>query len=266
VKSDQWRPSKRTEREYSQILRRVWEEFGDPVQVLNRIEFLVAYAKQAAARMITGLYFQGARTWREAARESGKTAIIYQALQREMAGPVGKRVRELIQENAKLISSFPTNVQRRAVASGAAAHFQAGGRAEEFGEWLSGVARSRAHLIARTEISKASAALTQAHSEELGIDWYVWETSKDQRTRQSHKKMQGVLIRFDDPPSPEALIGQHSTLGHYNAGQAPNCRCYAAPVIRFERLSWPHRVFVSGRIQFMTLAHFKLINERRAVA
>jgi uncharacterized protein with gpF-like domain len=183
-----------------------------------------------------------------------------------MQGPVGKRVRQLIRQNAELISSFPNQVARRMATSTALAHQQAGGRAKELLAQFSGLARSRAALIARTEVSKASAALTQARSEWLGLDWYVWRTSKDERVRASHRSLENVLINYNDPPSPEALAGIKSKLGHYHAGDAPNDRCYQEPVVRPESLRWPHRVYQQGQVRYMTLAQFRLLNQKGAAA
>jgi hypothetical protein len=68
--------------------------------------------------------------------------------------------------------------------------------------------------------------------------------------------MQGVLIRWSDPPAPEQLKGIKSTLGHYHAGDAPNDRCYAAPLIDVDRINWPHKVYVNSQIIMMTRSRF----------
>jgi hypothetical protein len=270
-----WQPRKRTEQEYERSIFGLFanaleesERSGVPVRLLSGVEFLARYAEQAALRMITALYFAGARTWREAARASGKTALMYQALQREMRGPVGARVRELVRENARLIGSFPQSVAS-AVAARAAAQQQAGGRASELAarsSLLRRAARWRARLVARTEVSKASTALTQARSEALGLPWYVWETSQDQRVRASHRKMQGVLVAWADPPSPELLVGEKGEGHYYNAGDIYNCRCYPAPLVRLDQISWPHRVYRDGAVRYMTLSQFKRLNQQEVAA
>jgi hypothetical protein len=262
-----WKPSRRLEIEYAEDLRRVYAKFVELSRSapLAAAESLLRWARRSATRMVTALYFGGAATWREAARKGGKSRMIYGALQREMQGPVGERVRELVRRNAGLISSLPDKVARRAVASAALRQQQAGGRAGGLLARLQGLSGPRAELIARTEVSKASAALTQARSEWLGLSWYLWRTSQDERVRSSHRKMENVLVNYNDPPSPEALAGIKSKLGHYHAGQAPNDRCYQEAVVRPESLRWPHRVYANGRIQYMTLANFRLL-ERRAVA
>lgn len=264
-----WRPNQRLEKEYASDIWSMFLKFfeeskrhGIAAHLLNAAEFLEAFARQAAVRMITGLFVKGARTWREAARISSKGNIIRRALQQEMSGPVGQRVRELVQEQAYLISKFPESVAE-SVATHAMAQHQAGGRSAELASndgLLLHIARSRALLIARTQISKASTALTQARSENLGLYWYIWKGSLDQRERLSHRRMENVLIRFDEPPSPEMLVGLKSQ-GHYNAGGIYNCRCYPETLVRYEQISWPASAYYGGKIQRMTLAQFKRINQ-----
>lgn len=264
-----WRPNQRAEREYGADVWNLFLKFfeesrrhGVAAHLLSASEFLRKYAQQAAFRMITGLYWKGARTWREAARLSGKTALMYRALQNEMSGPVGEKVRELMKEQAHLISGFPQSVAEE-VATRAMAQQQAGGRSRELARsdgLLLRVAHSRALLIARTQVSKSSTALTRARSESLGLGWYAWRGSLDQRERLSHRRMEDVLFRFDTPPSPEMLVGLKSQ-GHYNAGEVYNCRCYPEPLVRYDQVSWPHLVYDSRRIQRMTLAQFRRINQ-----
>lgn len=261
-----WNYHKRTEQEYAQevwaMIARFFREAahrGVKAELLDASEFLAAYAKQAAARMVTHLYARNARTWREAAREAGKTDLLYGILQKELRGPVGRRVQELIRENAQLITTLPKSVALL-VAQRAAAQQQAGGRPKELARALAlRLSRHSAMRLARTETAKASSALTQARAEELDIPAYVWETAQDERVRLSHRKMQGVIVFWDQPPSPEALAGERKPPAPYNAGNVYNCRCYPAPIVRASRLSWPRKVYWGGRVQHMTLSKFRQI-------
>ena len=45
---------------------------------------------------------------------------------------------------------------------------------------------SRAKLSARTETSKANAAVTEMRAREIGSNWYFWRSSHDERVRHSH--------------------------------------------------------------------------------
>lgn len=234
------------------------ETYG--VRLLGAASFIRKYAWQAAQRMVIGAYQSNARTWRQAAQQAMRGPEIYAALQNELQGPVGERMRELIEENAQLIGSLPSDIARTVTRRVAEAH----GEGERFENNVRGllahVSLTRARLIARTETSKASSALTRARAEHLDLPWYVWETSGDERVRKSHRKLQGVLVPFNSPPSPERLAGEPSRLGNYNAGDAPNCRCYAAPLLRFDSIQWPHRVYHHGIVQRMNLFAFKAIN------
>ena len=124
------------------------------------------------------------------------------------------------------------------------------------------VARSRARLIARTETSKATTALTRARAEELDLQWYLWRTSEDQRVRLAHRRMSNVIFNWESPPAPEKLVGEKSTAGHYHAGNIWNCRCYPEPLLRFDQTSWPHKVYINGAIRMMTLAVFRNLNKK----
>lgn len=216
-----------------------------------------------AKRMIFHINVKNAKTWREAASRSSKAQTLYRALQAEMNGATGARVHQLVRENANLISSLPLDAAQtltdeimRAQQSGARPKTVAKMAGQRFPELL----RSRTHLISRTETQKASTALTRARCERLAIEWYQWETSKDgDRVRESHRNMHGVIVPWTQTPSPEALIGEKSTLGAYNAGECPNCRCLVIPILTLDDIKFPARVYWNGSITRMTKQAFKQI-------
>lgn len=219
-------------------------------------------------RMASEVKVSNARSWREAARKAGRGNEIYAALREELEGPVGRRMKELVEENAELISSIPAEI-RTSIAKELAGLEQEGLRPKTIAEHLRKrvpeLAHSRAALIARTQTAKAVTELTRARSEDLGINWYQWLTAKDQRVRLAHKAFEKVLVNWDDPPSPEDLAGIESTLGHYHAGSAPNCRCVALPLVNLNLVEWPARVYRRGRIERMSRARFeKMAGIRRA--
>ncbi len=104
--------------------------------------------------------------------------------------------------------------------------------------------------------TSAQSARTRARSTALGVGWYVWRTSEDERVRPSHKNMQGVLVNWKEPPSPEALVGME-TCGKYHAGEIDGCRCYPEPVVEFDYLRFPVKVYHKGKIRTMTREEFK---------
>ena len=235
---------------------------------LNSPEFN-RYAESAASHMVTGLYVDNAKTWKQAAQQSMMGQNIYNMLRNELHGPVGFAVQNLVKENAQLITSFPLTVAEE-VNDYITREAMKGRRHEAIAEELMTkfpkITENRINLIARTETSKASTALTQARSVDLGIYWYIWRTSKDARVRSSHQHMDRVLVNFNDPPSPEALIGVRSTLGHYHAGNCPNCRCYVEPIVKLELIRFPCEVYYQGQLAMMTLNKFKMLQGYKEAA
>lgn len=89
---------------------------------------------------------------------------------------------------------------------------------------LGNVTKRRARFIARDQTAKLNAAMNRERNQALGIEEYVWRTSKDERVRESHARRDGKRFRWDDPPAGGPAEGGHP-------GEAINCRCTAEPVI-----------------------------------
>ena len=272
---NRWKPRRLIEEKYRRNLQRLMDLFRtrldnmtDPYDIFDELRkftssgFFRDLAMLSASRMVTALASDSAKTWREAAREGMQGRRIYSALQREMAGPTGFRVRSLIDENAELISTFPLDIAREETRY-IQRESMKGRRSKDIAEDLKArfprISGNRINLIARTETSKASTDLTRARSDEMGLDWYVWRTSKDARVRQSHRLMDGVLLRWTDPASPEELNHEKS-YGRYQPGKIFNCRCYPEPLLRIDQIAWPHKVYVEGRIRIMSRAQFMAMN------
>ncbi len=272
-----WEPNELIGKKYfkslndiADFLQKSIENESDPYRILWILRHTLIkpafnrYAYEVARKMVTNLYVGNAKNWRQAARESGKTKIIYEALRRELQGPVGGAVNFQIQRNAELIKTLPQNIATQVndfIAQESFKGRRASDIARDIQQMFPDSSRAKAALIARTEVSKTSTALTRARAESIGIAWYEWRTSEDSRVRSSHRHMDRILVSWDDPPSPERLLSIKNSPSPYHAGQIYNCRCYPAPVIDFNRLQWPHKVFSSGSITTMTKAQFsKLID------
>lgn len=233
-------------------------------EIINRLKTfdVSSFVDVVVSRMVTQVRIANARSWQAAAQKSSQGRKVYLAIQREMRGPVGDLMRGITSENARLIRSIPGEV-REHIDTMIGEMQRQGARpetiAKEVRKQVPHLLRWKATLIARTESSKAATALTRARADDLGLRWYEWLTSEDQRVRQSHRKMDTVLVNWDDPPSPEALVHEKSTLGSYHAGDAPNCRCVPAPIIDTADVVWPHKVYRRGRIERLTLAKFRQI-------
>lgn len=88
---------------------------------------------------------------------------------------------------------------------------------------IPGMNYRRAKLIARTEGAKAASILTQARAESIGCTHFIWRAVLDNRTRPSHRAMNGHVCEYARPPIVEGLP--------LIPGQTYNCRCHAEPII-----------------------------------
>lgn len=87
------------------------------------------------------------------------------------------------------------------------------------------VTKTRAKIIARDQTSKMNGAFNQARQQSLGIERYEWQTSGDERVRDSHAEHDGKIFQWDDPPA---------ETGH--PGEDILCRCTAIPIVDLDEL------------------------------
>lgn len=79
------------------------------------------------------------------------------------------------------------------------------------------LSKHRSQLIARNAPLQYSGALTKHYQITAGIKKYMWQTSGDERVRESHQKLNGKIFDWSDKSShPRSEI---------------NCRCDAIPVV-----------------------------------
>ena len=125
-------------------------------------------------------------------------------------------------QNAQLINSIPQQELLR-VAGDVERGLQEGASLKTITESIKnsfGITRRRAKNIARDQTTKLNASLTKLRQQELGVDSYEWQTSGDERVRESHRLNDGKIFRWDDPPK---------KTGH--PGTDVNCRCVAIPIL-----------------------------------
>lgn len=218
-------------------------------------------AQRLAAQMVAAAAKQDAGSWRKAA-EQGNGRRIHEMLRSSLQGDVGRVMRVHIRAHAKLISTVPQNVAQEAaayVAKRQAKGERADAIIQDLRRKLPGLAAYRIDTLARTQVASTVTAITRARADSLELPWYEWDTSEDLRVRPSHRNMDLVLVRWKEPPAPEELIGVESKLGHYHAGNCPNCRCDANVLVDLDQVSWPHKVYYEGRISRMGRRAFEKI-------
>lgn len=200
---------------------------GDPASVPLIRKLLTAYsqaltpwAEATAAGMLADVTHRDRKLWNEV------TSGMSQALRLELANaPTGATLRRLQAQQVVLIKSIPTEAAERVhkLTYEALANSS---RASEIAKEIrrSGkVTETRATLIARTEVGRASTNLGQARALHVGSEGYIWRTAEDSDVRKSHKRMEGKFVRWDAPPTLDNMVG--------HAGCLPNCRCYTEIVL-----------------------------------
>lgn len=127
-----------------------------------------------------------------------------------------------VEGNVGLIQNI-TQTQAEQIGQIVQANLVAGKTARETSQEIqerTGVAESRAKMLARDQTSKLNAQLSAARLGRAGISKYEWSTSRDERVRDSHAEKEGNIYEFADPPADTG-----------NPGEDFNCRCVAIPVL-----------------------------------
>lgn len=249
------------------MIQKSVEGVTDPFEIIAKLKTLInnpalsSYAESTAMKMVTHLFTDAGRTWRAAASVNSRGRTIYEALRKELQGPISGSFHFQVKRNAEIIKTMPQATASRLtkfIADESLKGRRASDIADDIRARFPVSTESNINLIARTEVSKTSTALTQARAEEMGLAWYIWRTCEDARVRSSHEHMEDVLIRWTDAPSPEKLIGIRS-VGNYHAGCVFNCRCYAEPLIGIDDIKFPHKVYYAGSIKSTTRKQFEQI-------
>lgn len=276
MKYDQWKITRRIEEDFLKslnFLSTLFEKiaiisgndvnlFQSKMQIFQNSVPYDNYINDVVKRMVTPLAARNYETWRKAARVSTRSHFLYTVLMEELKQGIKKDIDSQVISNAALIKTLPSDTAQKVVRD-IEEYALSGLRAEEIEKLIQDKtrqhSRASARLIARTEVSKTTSALTKARSEELGLRWYVWRTMEDgDRVRKSHRIMNDVLVSWNNPPSPELLV-KEKDVGRYHAGNIWNCRCYSEPLIDIDDVKWPHKVYINGSIQKMSKARFSLL-------
>jgi SPP1 gp7 family putative phage head morphogenesis protein len=192
--------------------------------LLGYSESLGPFAKRLSETMVSGIAKHNEQAW--AARSKAIGLSLRQTWRQQSIGHVAALIQH---RQVELITSIPPKAGIWAQELARQAQ-QDGTRAAEVAEHLQqieDVTLSRATLIARTEVAKANAAITQARAESVGATSYIWETAEDDDVRDSHREMQGTKQLFAEPP----LLSDGMVAG---PGETPNCRCFAVPELALD--------------------------------
>ncbi|MBU66431.1 MAG: phage head morphogenesis protein [Cupriavidus sp.] len=156
-------------------------------------------------------------------------ADLSRALRQEIrTAPTGATMQALMAEQVTLIKSIPLDAAKR-VHTLTIEGIEDSTRAAEISKAIQAsgdVAKSRADLIARTEVSRTASTLTEARALHVGSPGYFWRTAADSDVREDHRELEGKFIPWDQPPIADKRTGRRA-----HAGCIYGCRCYPEPVI-----------------------------------
>lgn len=88
------------------------------------------------------------------------------------------------------------------------------------------VTESKAKFLARQETSLFMAKFRQQRYGEAGVTSYRWGTSGDARVRDDHRKLNGKIFSYKNPPIVDSATGRKA-----NPGEDYNCRCIDEPIL-----------------------------------
>lgn len=238
IRTQLWTQARKADRKYQSQLRQVARAVDSLIRGLNPdgspqssqqlLDALRAYsrllepwAQAVGSRMLADVDRRDRAMWKEHAQTMGV------ALRRELEqAPTGALMREMLDEQVRLITSLPEYAAQR-VHDLTTEAIVSGERPKDLAERilrLGSVTEARAQLIARTEVARTASSLTQARSQHAGSEGYIWRTVEDSDVRHSHAEMEGRYVRWDTPPTLSDGTTTH-------AGQIYNCRCYAEVVL-----------------------------------
>lgn len=94
--------------------------------------------------------------------------------------------------------------------------------------------KNKSNFIARNETGNLNAAIQRSQIEGAGFEMYTWMSMTDGVTRDSHRNMNGIVCRWDDPTVYSADGGKTwrqrlASMFIGQPGQDYNCRCTAVP-------------------------------------
>lgn len=157
-------------------------------------------------------------------------------------GAIKPEMEKAVSDNVDLITSIHTDFIHD-IGEAVFANMKDGGRHENLIDIIKergGVTRSRAKFIARDQTSKLNADFTEARNVALGLDIYEWGGTGDERERDSHLVLNGMLCKYSDPTVYSDDGGKtwkkRSTIGAFigKPGEDYQCRCLALPYVSWD--------------------------------
>ncbi len=199
-----------------------WSDRVDFIMDGVRVEYAKRIDKQRVRNTARSAGFHAEKFNREQMNRQLRTLLRFDVVGQDPM--LEGMMKAFTQENVALITSIPSRYFDE-IESTVIRQFRQGKRAEEVADKLQeryDVSESRAALIARDQIGKFNGELTQVRQTNLGIERYIWRTSRDERVRESHQELEGEVFDW--------VGGRQPPEGH--PGMPIQCRCTAEPYLQ----------------------------------
>ncbi|WP_338132977.1 phage minor head protein [Kosakonia cowanii] len=143
-------------------------------------DLIEPWSEAVSKRLISTLEIADDAMWRE------RSGQISAGLRELMAGSQEQVARSIVEEQIKLFKSLPLKAADRVydIHNQAIEAVVSGKRSSTLTQEImrtGEVTEARARTIARTEVGRASTAITQARSTSIGSRGYIWRTARRQR-------------------------------------------------------------------------------------
>ena len=86
------------------------------------------------------------------------------------------------------------------------------------------VSAKRARVIARDQVAELNAQMNKVRQQQVGVEKYSWQSSRDERVRKLHGISDGQIFRWDEPGPDDGM----------HPGEPIMCRCIARAVLEFD--------------------------------
>jgi len=234
--------NKRTEREinkvFNEVFKKIYNELnktnftkGDIDRIIYKFQHSRKYAefcKEFAKKLTQQGLSHERGLWRKYFEAAKLSHIV--SLPKTFSEFEIKMFRKVARQNLHMVKSIPEEVAKvwkyDYVDTLIAERLKGSLPRGSFERQLREAGAKKAKLIARTESAKLETYIVESNATDLGSVLYKWSSTRDVRTRKSHKDMNDVYVFWRDKLEEKPLLDEM----YGNAGEFPNCRCNCIPI------------------------------------
>jgi len=143
-------------------------------------------------------------------------------------------IKDFVAENQGLVTSLvdgELDIFKKITSGGIRSGLRVGGIAKQLEDRLD-ITKSKAALLARDQTLRLFGEITELRQRNVGVEEYIWDTSKDERVRPRHKDLEGTKQKWSEPPIVDPKTGRRA-----HPGGDYQCRCLALPILPDDYLS-----------------------------